>query len=276
MVTRVAPSPTGIFHLGTLRTAFLNYLMARANNGTFILRIDDTDQARNRPEWIDYIYDQMNEYGLDYDVTFKQSDRLDRYADVAKKIGTTTEDGGYDLDMGEYRMVILRSNGYPTYNFCSILDDYDYDVTNIIRGVDHIANEVKQRLIWDKICDVEGNKTFPELTHAGLLFEGNKKLSKRSGNGTTEDYKDLSKAAMLNWLLKFGWSHPDPTFDKKYPTLSMDQMIELFNDGNISKNNCKIDRNKLLFLEKKWKSIERRNVVKESIITDFDTFKKTL
>ena len=276
MVTRVAPSPTGIFHLGTLRTAFLNYLMARANNGTFILRIDDTDQARNRPEWIDYIYDQMNEYGLDYDVTFKQSDRLDRYADVAKKIGTTTEDGGYDLDMGEYRMVILRSNGYPTYNFCSILDDYDYDVTNIIRGVDHIANEVKQRLIWDKICDVEGNKTFPELTHAGLLFEGNKKLSKRSGNGTTEDYKDFSKAAMLNWLLKFGWSHPDPTFDKKYPTLSMDQMIELFNDGNISKNNCKIDRNKLLFLEKKWKSIERRNVVKENIITDFDTFKKTL
>jgi glutamyl-tRNA synthetase len=276
MVTRVAPSPTGIFHLGTLRTAFLNYLMARANNGTFILRIDDTDQARNRSEWIDYIYDQMNEYGLDYDVTFKQSDRLDRYADVAKKIGTTTEDGGYDLDMGEYRMVILRSNGYPTYNFCSILDDYDYDVTNIIRGVDHIANEVKQRLIWDKICDVEGNKTFPELTHAGLLFEGNKKLSKRSGNGTTEDYKDFSKAAMLNWLLKFGWSHPDPTFDKKYPTLSMDQMIELFNDGNISKNNCKIDRNKLLFLEKKWKSIERRNVVKESIITDFDTFKKTL
>jgi glutamyl-tRNA synthetase len=276
MVTRVAPSPTGIFHLGTLRTAFLNYLMARANNGTFILRIDDTDQARNRTEWIDYIYDQMNEYGLDYDVTFKQSDRLDRYADVAHKIGTKTEDGGYDLDMGEYRMVILRSNGYPTYNFCSILDDYDYDVTNIIRGVDHIANEVKQRLIWDKICDVEGNKTFPELTHAGLLFEGNNKLSKRSGNGTTEDYKDFSKAAMLNWLLKFGWSHPDPTFDKKYPTLSMDQMIELFNDGNISKNNCKIDRNKLLFLEKKWKIIEKRNLVKENLITNFDTFKKTI
>jgi glutamyl/glutaminyl-tRNA synthetase len=67
-----------------------------------------------------------------------------------------------------------------------------------------------------------------------LLFEGNKKLSKRSGNGT-EDYKDFSKAAMLNWLLKFGWSHPDPTFDKKYPTLSMDQMICYY--GNISKNN---------------------------------------
>ena len=276
MVTRVAPSPTGFFHLGTLRTAFLNYLMARANNGKFILRIDDTDQVRNRSEWIDYIYDQMNEYGLDYDITFRQSERLDRYAEVAHKIGEKTEDGGYDLDMGEYRMVILRSNGYPTYNFCSILDDYDYDVTHIIRGVDHIANEVKQRLIWDKICEVEGDKTFPELTHAGLLFEGAKKLSKRSGNGTTEDYKDFSKAAMLNWLLKFGWSHPDPTFDKKHPTLSMSEMIELFNEGNISKNNCKIDRNKLLFLDKKWKSMERRGMVKENIITDFDTFKNLI
>jgi glutamyl/glutaminyl-tRNA synthetase len=79
-----------------------------------------------------------------------------------------------------------------------------------------------------------------------LLFEGNKKLSKRSGNGTTEDYKDFSKAAMLNWLLKFGWSHPDPTFDKKYPTLSMDQMIELFNE-NISRITVKLIETNSLF-----------------------------
>ncbi len=271
MVTRVAPSPTGFFHLGTLRTAFLNYLMARANNGTFILRIDDTDQVRNRSEWIDYIYDQMNEYGLDYDITFRQSERLDRYAEVAHKIGEKTEDGGYDLDMGEYRMVILRNNGYPTYNFCSILDDYDYDVTHIIRGVDHIANEVKQRLIWDKICEIDGDKKFPELTHMGLLFEGNKKLSKRNGSGTTADYEDFSKAAILNWLFKLGWSHPDPIFDKKYPTLNMKQMIDLFNEGHVSKNNCKIDKAKLLFLDKRWKNMERRGVT-ERIITSFDRF----
>jgi glutamyl-tRNA synthetase len=83
---------------------------------------------------------------------------------------------------------------------CSILDDYDYDVTNIIRGVDHIANEVKQRLIWDKICDVEGNKTFPELTHAGLLFEGNKNFLKEVVTELPETIK-ISAAAMLNWLL---------------------------------------------------------------------------
>ena len=252
MITRVAPSPTGQFHLGTLRTALLNYLMAKANNGTFILRIDDTDQERNKPEWIDYIYDQMNKFGLDSDITFRQSERLDRYKEVAEKIGTKTEKG-YVLDMGGYEMVILRNNGFPTYNFSSILDDYDYDVTNIVRGVDHISNEIKQRIIWNKICEVESDKQFPEITHAGLLFEGNKKISKRTGNGTTEDYKEYSKEVLLNWLVKFGWSHPDPNFDKKHKTLSMDEMINLFNEGSISNKNCKIDKNKLLFLNKKWK-----------------------
>ena len=280
MVTRIAPSPTGFFHLGTLRTALLVWLQARANDGTFILRIDDTDQERNKPEWIDYIYEQMADFGLDHDITFRQSERLDRYREVAEKIGTKTENG-YELDMGEYSMVILRNNGFPTYNFCSILDDYDYDVTNIIRGVDHIANEVKQHIIWDKICEVEGDKTFPVITHAGLLFEGNAKLSKRKGNGTTADYQDFSKAAMLNWLFKFGWSHPDPLFDKKHPTLSIDEMIALFNEGNISDRNCKIDKAKLAFLDKKWKAIEKRGgagnakeVVVESKLLKFDEFNK--
>lgn len=276
MVTRVAPSPTGFFHLGTLRTALLNYLLARANNGIFILRIDDTDQERNKEEWVDYIYDQMKEYGLDYDITFRQSDRLDRYKEVADKIGTKNADGTTTVEMsastGDYNMVILRDNGYPTYNFCSILDDYDYDVTNIIRGVDHIANLEKQELLWDKICKVEGNKKFPEVTHAGLLFEGNKKLSKRSGNGTTADYADVNKHALINWLLKFGWSHPDPAFDKKFPTISMKQAIELFNDGNITKSNCKIDKAKLAFLDKRWKSMEKRGIA-ESKILNYTEFK---
>ena len=281
MITRFAPSPTGYMQIGNLRTALLNYLMARSNNGTFILRIDDTDQERNQATYIDYIYDQMSKFGLDHDITFRQSDRLDRYADMAKKIGTPT-DNGYIIKMigndnQPYDMVILRNNGFPTYNFCSILDDYDYDVTDIVRGVDHIANESKQRVIWDLICKVEGDKKFPNLVHAGLLFEGNKKLSKRSGNGTTEDYKDYSTAAILNWLLKFGWSHPDPLFDKKHPTLSMDQMIELFNNGNISDRNCKIDKAKLDFLNKKWKSIERKGSTErviESKLMKFDEFNK--
>lgn len=265
MITRIAPSPTGIFHLGTLRTALLNFLQARAHGGTFILRIDDTDQDRaadQRQDYIDYIYDQMKDFGLDYDITFKQSDRLDRYADMANKIGTKADDGTINLTVpdpnGDYNMVILRANGYPTYNFASTLDDYDYDVTNIIRGVDHIANEVKQRFIWAKICTVDGDKSFPQLTHAGLLFDGltKKKLSKRSGNGMTSDYADYDKRAILNWIFRLGWSHPKSTFDKDYPTLTQDQMITVFNDGHINQGDSKVFRDKLDWLNKKFKNIK--------------------
>jgi len=272
MRTRVAPSPTGQFHLGTLRTALLNYLMARANGGEFILRIDDTDQERNKQEWIDYIYEQMDTFGLDYDITFKQSERLDRYREVAEKIGTKAENG-IEFNMGDYKMVILRNNGFPTYNFSSILDDYDYDITHIIRGVDHISNLDKQKIIWESICGAEGVKKFPEVIHAGLLFEGNKKLSKRSGNGTVESFKDINKNAILNWLLKFGWSHPDPNFDKKWQTISLGEMIAIFNEGSISNRNCKIDLNKLNFLNKIWTKREKlSNPTSENIITKYLDF----
>lgn len=257
MKTRIAPSPTGKFHLGTLRTALLNYLLAKANNGQFILRVDDTDIARNSDADIDFIYQQMDYFGLTHDLTFKQSDRLDRYQQVATAIGFKKDDGTLNLNMGDYDMVILRDNGYPTYNFASILDDYDYDITDIVRGVDHISNKDKQLFIWDKICDVYGSKVFPKIQHAGLLFDGNKKLSKRSGNGTTDDYLDIDKGAILNWLLKLGWSHPNPNFDKLYKILPMDTMISLFNEGHINDSNCKIDRDKLNSLDKKFKNLNK-------------------
>lgn len=247
--TRIAPSPTGYFHLGTLRTALLNYLYARANNGEFILRIDDSDQKRSEDEYTNFIYTEMNRFGLTYDSTFKQSARLARYIEIASLIGILTE-GRYELDMGDYKMCLVREDGYPTYNFASILDDYDYDITNIIRGVDHISNASKQQFIWNKLCQVLGNKPFPTITHAGLLFENKVKLSKRNGNGTTSDLKDYSELSILNWLLKLGWSHPDAEFDKKYKYLTLKQMIEIFNEGNINSNNCNIDRNKLNYLNK--------------------------
>jgi glutamyl/glutaminyl-tRNA synthetase len=252
MKTRIAPSPTGYFHLGTLRTALLNFLKAKTNNGTFLLRIDDTDQSRNEQKYIDYIYSEMKKYGLDYDETFKQSDRLIRYKEVAEKIAKKVNNT-YELEIEDYKMIILRDTGYPTYNFASILDDYDYNVTQIIRGVDHISNLDKQKFIWDKICSIYGAKPFPEVTHAGLLFDGKDKLSKSSNNGTTDDYKFYKPQAILNWLFKFGWSSPDPNFDSKYKILSMDDMKKVFNSGKISSSNCKIDMKKLESLNKKHK-----------------------
>lgn len=262
MITRVAPAPTGFFHLGTLRTALLNYLLARANGGTFILRIDDTDQDRaadQRDDLIDYIYKQMDDFGLDYDVTFKQSSRLARYLDVAQHIGDAQADGSMSLDMGDYTMTILRPNGFPTYNFASTLDDYDYNVTHIIRGVDHIDNADKQKFIWDLICKASNiDKPFPDLIHAGLLLDGpsGKKLSKRDGSGLVGDYADFDKRAILNWILKLGWSHKSSTFDKDYPTLVKNQMIDLFNDGNINQANSKVWKDKLDWLNKKFKNIK--------------------
>lgn len=255
MKTRFAPSPTGLFHIGSCRTALLNYLMAKANNGSFILRIDDTDNDRSKPEFIDYIYNTMESFGMIHDLTFSQSSRLDRYLDVAKKIGTLT-DRGYEIDMDDYKMIILRNNGFPTYNFCSILDDYDYDITDIVRGVDHINNLDKQMKIWNMIASVEGGKTFPNVHHAGLLFQGGRKISKRDGTSSMEFYSDFNKKAILNWIFRLGWSHPDPNFDKNNRVLGMDDMVRLFNDGHISKNNCGIDLNKLNFLNKKWNRID--------------------
>jgi len=260
MRTRFAPSPTGQLQIGNFRTALLNYLMAKANNGTFILRIDDTDLERNKSEHIDYIIDQMSSFGLKHDLFFKQSDRLNEYLEVAKKIGTKT-DNGYEVTIDDYQMIIIRNNGFPTYNFSSTLDDYDYDITDIVRGVDHINNLDKQKKIWDMICSVEGYRPFPNVHHAGLLFEGNKKISKRDGSGSLSGYTSYNKKAILNWILRFGWSHPDPNFDKTYPVLSLDKMIEIFNDGHISKSNCKIDLNKLNFLNKKWNKIDEKAVL---------------
>lgn len=252
--TRVAPSPTGHFHIGTLRTALLNYLFAKANDGTFVLRIDDTDQERGSDELIDYIYTQMSNFNLGYDETFRQSERLDRYKEVALKLGKVEDDGSISLQMDGYVMGLVRANGYPLYNFASTLDDYDTNITHIIRGVDHVSNAQKQRMIWNHLNDILGeNKPFPELIHAGLLLDGKtgKKISKRDGSGLVSDYSDYSNEAILNWILKLGWSHKDSKFDKHYPTLTLDQMIEVFNGGNINTANTKVFVDKLKWLDKK-------------------------
>lgn len=263
VIVRVCPSPTGVFHLGTLRTALLNYLYARANNGKFILRIDDTDQERGSDELIGYIYSQMSDFGLEYDQTFKQSERLARYIEVAIKIADKiSDDGTMSVNMGDYDMVLVRANGYPLYNFASTLDDYDSQITHIIRGVDHVSNAPKQQRLWKMIDEVVGTgepRSFPELIHAGLLLDGKtgKKISKRDGTGLISDYSNYSNAAILNWILKLGWSSKDPIFDKKYPTLNISEMIQVFNSGNINPANTRVFVDKLEWLHKKHQKNEK-------------------
>jgi glutamyl-tRNA synthetase len=198
-VTRIAPSPTGLFHLGTARTAYINYLAARASNGTFILRIDDTDVQRNRKEYIQIILDTMDWLELDYDKIYYQSDRIGLYEGEAKgllannraiklenkavaltyphsmpetfndTIAGNIKITDRNKEQIEKKLILLRGinddpekTNTPTYQLASVIDDYFMGVNWIIRGVDHISNTPKQIAIWQCMNEVYGNISCPK------------------------------------------------------------------------------------------------------------------
>lgn len=289
--TRVAPSPTGHFHLGTARTAYHNWLAARASGGKFILRIDDTDQNRNNDDYVTLIYNALDWLGIDYDDTFKQSDRIQHYKDVAlllidngmavfdgsairlnvnftldhwkdfygNKIAITDKD--YDFSRN---LVLIKSDGFPTYNFSSIVDDIDSNINLIIRGSDHISNTSKQMFVLHALNMINygGKKNhYLDFCHVGLIMVKDPdtgkqvKLSKRNSASNLMDYKDSGFVpdAILNAVLKLGWAHKDPNFDRDYPLIDKNTAKKFFFDGNLKTTNCSFDVNKLNFLNKKFK-----------------------
>lgn len=261
--TRIAPSPTGYFHLGTLRTALFNYLLARSTGGKFILRIDDTDVMRNDDKFISFIFSEMERFNLQWDHSFLQSENALPHYCIASVIGQPDINGHFYYQMDGYQMYLLSSASLlATYNFGSVVDDMLCGITHIIRGVDHISNLSKQQTLWTaisnkipqtpygKLLKLNGDIPFPDVQHAGLLFNGKDKLSKRTGNGTTSDFSSYSPLAILNWVFKMGWSHPDPQFDKYHKFMTLDEMTDVFLQGTINPSNCKIDFQKLEFLNK--------------------------
>lgn len=289
--TRVAPSPTGHFHLGTARTAYHNWLAARATGGKFILRIDDTDQNRNNDDYVDLIYTALDWLGIDFDDTFKQSGRLDHYKDVAhqlmsknlaikdgdairlnadfaldgwndfygKRIPITDKDSDFSKNL-----VLIKSDGYPTYNFSSIVDDIDSGINLVIRGSDHISNTSKQMFVLQALNNINyaGSSTHSiDFCHVGLIMvkdidTGKQvKLSKRNSASNLMDYKDngFVPDAILNAVLKLGWAHKDANFDRDFPVIDKDTAKKYFFDGNLKTTNCSFDPNKLNFLNKKFK-----------------------
>tara|TARA_R110000850_G_scaffold142646_4_gene264745 strand:- start:1284 stop:2153 length:870 start_codon:yes stop_codon:yes gene_type:complete len=278
-IVRVAPSPTGMLHIGTLRTMYFNWLIANQNDDSkLILRIDDTDLSRSMDSMIKPIYDTIGVYGLHYDITFKQSDNfatykmfadklvLDGYADYDDGAIRLTNTFGYDVNMnldwkdtitGDKKctpdvfaaastQVIMKSDGSPTYNFASAIDDMTHGVTWVVRGTDHIVNTFKQ-IIFYRLFD----KPIPLHSHVGLLCDisSGKKYSKRDS-----DLLDLSKYnvdAVLNFILRLGWS---PTKDDKSNNIiPRDKAIKMFlADGKMRAPNCKVDLNKLDWYNKKY------------------------
>ena len=192
--TRIAPSPTGNMHLGTARTAYFNFLVARASGGKFILRIDDTDKDRCTVEYLNDIKQTMQWLGLNYDEEVIQSERLHRHVSMAKaiiglNIARELDDGAIVLNLpedmpkawtdeiaGEIKitdrdlelidgLVLVRSNGMPTYNWASVLDDHDCGIDYIIRGHDHISNTAKHIAIFTA-CGMP----IPKFAHSDSHF----------------------------------------------------------------------------------------------------------
>lgn len=298
--TRVAPSPTGHFHLGTARTAYHNWLAARATGGKFILRIDDTDQNRNNDAYVDLIYTALDWLGIDYDSTFKQSDKIQHYKDVAIALvdaGMATYDGAairlktsYTLDSWSdftsktipitnkdadfaNNLVLIKSDGYPTYNFATIVDDIDTDINLIIRGADHIANTSKQVFVLQALSDLNyknASRNNMSFCHVGLIMVKDPdtqkmiKLSKRNSASNLMAYKDdgYLPDAVLNAVLRLGWAHKDPMFDKNHPIVDKDLAKQLFFQGNLKFANCSFDPAKLISLDKAFKKLNTTNGMK--------------
>jgi glutamyl/glutaminyl-tRNA synthetase len=285
-ITRIAPSPTGYFHLGTARTAYFNWLAARASGGRFLLRIDDTDRLRNNDAFLDVIYQALDYLGLDYDQTFKQSDRADRHLQVAQDLlkqgRAVARDGAIFLDhpldkspsfqyftddaVGKVavtqadhdfvrNMVLIKSDGTPTYHFASVVDDIDHGVNYVLRGADHISNTVKQAALYLAL-----GAPLPRYGHVGLLHDHatGKKLSKSTGAPSLLDYKtqDIDPDAMCNFLLRLGWG--PKVDDKSTAVLPRARALDLFlAGGKLRAASAKADFTLLQSLDRKYKGARR-------------------
>ena len=282
--TRIAPSPTGFAHVGTMRTALFNWLAARATGGTFTLRIDDTDTERNNEAAVQPILDGLTWLGLGWDHMFRQSDRSDTYAMVAKRLleaghAFEADNGAIILRWHDYmprswtdeasgtiaitdtnveqidgRTVLLRGGdkqGQATYQFASVVDDWDKGINYIIRGVDHVSNTAKQFAIWSAINKTLGGADIPKACHVGLIFHNKKKMSKRDGAASVLQYRDdgFHPDALFNAMLRLGWG---PSEDNKANAiLSRERAIELFIDGGRMRSaNSNFDPAKLAHFNK--------------------------
>lgn len=304
--TRFAPSPTGYLHIGNIRTALFSWLYAKQNKGNFIIRIDDTDESRNKNIYINNIIDITKWLGLNSDETiifqsknfkiykkflekliiekqaykcFCTKKRLDdlkidqiknkqnlRYDEYCKNkqnknnlpfvIRFNNPKTGYvefnDSVKGKIKItnteiddfIIAKNNFLPTYNFASVIDDINLNITHIIRGDDHISNTPKQINIMNAL-----KYNIPNFSHLPMILDENKKvLSKRDTTTHMIYYKNegFIPIAILNYIIRLGWSH------KNMEIFSIDDMINFFNFKNISNSPSMTNITKLIWLNKHY------------------------
>ncbi|WP_137221824.1 glutamate--tRNA ligase [Shewanella sp. MEBiC00475] len=305
--TRFAPSPTGFLHVGGARTALYSWLHAKANNGEFVLRIEDTDIERSTQEACDAILDGMNWLGLTWDEgPYYQTKRFDRYNEIIEQMldnGTAYKcycsrervekmredqaaqglqqkydgccrdlaprdtdepfvvrfknpiEGSVIFDdhvRGRIEisndmlddLIIKRTDGVPTYNFCVVVDDWDMGITCVVRGEDHINNTPRQINILKAL-----GAPIPEYAHVSMILgDDGAKLSKRHGAVGVMQYRDdgYLPEALLNYLVRLGWSHGDQE------VFSMEELKTLFKLDDINKAASAFNTDKLIWLNQHY------------------------
>lgn len=270
---RFAPSPTGMLHVGGVRTALYNWLFARHHAGTFILRIEDTDETRNSAEAVTVITSGLAWLGLDWDEgPFYQSQRQSLYAAAAKRLetkglayrSTKGEEGKgeallfrtpgrsvafEDLVKGVIEkpahdivdFVIMRSSGWPTYNFACAVDDIDMRITHVIRGDDHVENTFRQLLLYEALAAEP-----PRFAHLPMIHnEHGQKLSKRDGAVAVTDYQQQGylPEAVVNYLALLGWSPGDNT-----ELMAADELIRRFDLDRVKRSAARFDFKKFRWM----------------------------
>jgi glutamyl-tRNA synthetase len=285
IVTRFAPSPTGLLHIGGVRTALFSWLYARRHGGRFILRVEDTDRERSSEEAVQVILDGMQWLGLAHDEgPYYQTRRFDRYAQVLQQLlaqgkayhcycskeeleamrnaqlarkekprydgrcrhrtapvpgiqpvvrfknplegEVVVEDlvhGPVVFQNAELDdLIIARSDGTPTYNFCVVVDDSDMHITHVIRGDDHLNNTPRQINMLRAI-----GFTPPAYAHVAMILgPDGAKLSKRHGAVSVLYYREEGylPEALLNYLVRLGWSHGDQEI---FSLAELEQLFEI-------------------------------------------------
>lgn len=302
--SRFAPSPTGYLHIGGARTALFAYLYAKQQQGTFLLRIDDTDRQRSTQEYHDEILEALQWLGLQWDEgPYYQSQRYDLYhvaverllregkayrcfctaeeveakrkaaMEVGKKPAYDGTCRDYTPQPGDSRpfairfkgpkdgetivddiikgrvvfhnselddLIIVRSDGAPVYNFCSVFDDADLRITHIVRGDDHLTNTPRQILLFQAL-----NAELPRFAHLPLILGNDRApLSKRHGATAVRAYKEQGylPEALVNFLARLGWAFGDQEI------FSREELIEKFRLEEVGKSAGVFNAEKLKWL----------------------------
>jgi glutamyl-tRNA synthetase len=260
----MAPSPTGFLHIGGVRTFLFNWLFARQHGGEILLRIENTDTSREVADSVEQIQSSLRWLGLDWDGDVRfQLDAMERSGEAAQRL---VEEGKAYVDEGAIRfrmpdegttawddavrgrvevpnetiedVVLVRSDGRPTYNFASPFEDAEDGITHVIRGDDHISNTPKQIRILTAL-----GAELPVYAHApSLLGPDGKKLSKRHGAQSIEELRDMGYVApaLFNFLALLGWSYDDKT-----TIMSKEELIERFSLERVVPSPATFDYEKL-------------------------------